>query len=155
MNNRTNTSPYSDVFSSKTIPHASPDGTKKEAINEEKNQSSSKLNNSNFAPDSNGEFAGIIIERNYTTVTIRSMDLPPVDTANPGPLISGKIEQYEHYWNYMFHHPKKIQPVSKEWQIAIILKKLLVSWDFWTYRIGLPVYKKVTPSKPKIDDNSK
>ena len=154
MNNRTNTSPYSDVFSSKTIPHASPDGTKKEAINEEKNQSSSKLNNSNFAPDSNGEFAGIINERNYTTVT-RSMDLPPVDAANPGPLISGKIEQYEHYWNYMFHHPKKIQPVSKEWQIAIILKKLLVSWDFWTYRIGLPVYKKVTPSKPKIDDNSK
>ena len=110
MNNRTNTSPYPDVFSSK-IPHASPDGTKKEAINEEKNQSSSKLN-SNFVPDSNGEFAGIINERNYTTVT-RSMDLPPVDAANPGPLISGKIEQYEHYWNYMFHHPKKFSQFRK------------------------------------------
>lgn len=143
MNNR-NTSPYFDVFSSKTFPHASPDGTKKEAINEEKNQSSSKSTNSNFAPDSNGEFAGTIIERRNYMATIRSMDPCPADTAKPGPAISGKIEQYEHQWNYMFYHPKKIQPFSKEWQIAIILKKLLVSWDYWTYRIGLAlVYKKV------------
>ena len=35
------------------------------------------------------------------------------------------------------HHELSIKTQPKEWTTALVLKHLLVSWDLWTYRIGL------------------
>ena len=62
--------------------------------------------------------------------------------------------------NHLEHHQmtplhrktiKQRQYTSKSWLIAIILKHMLVAWDYWTYRIGFKMAKANPP--PGLSQN--
>ena len=76
---------------------------------------------SNDATDSNGEFVVAQVKVDKSVFFAQK-----------------KFErQYEKSWNTP--HLMTFVPVqmSEKWTIAILLKLLLVSWDFWAYSIGL------------------